>query len=563
MKKYIYIIAIILVVSSCTNILDTKDLQNKNDQNFPVTIADLQSSLASVYQKMAAEQWGEMFVGTLASDEAFGGGGPNDYQSMAIDQQKKNNENMLSSTWSNYYTGIFRANKLIENIVNVKNVPDATKNQVMGEAYFMRAWFYQSLARLFGEVPLFIKAENVIKPKATPAELYAQIASDLKAAIELFPATSYTALSTNQLGHANKWAAEGLLARTFLFYTGYYQKTELPLVGGGSITKSQVVGYLEDCINNSGHDLAADFRTLWPYTNKFTVEDYAYTAGKSLKWLGEEGLNKETVFAIKFGNLGDWGNSAQNAVNTNYSLRGQSNQANSFPFGAGWGQGTVNSKMLDQWKLEEPGDPRTSMSVLNVNDPTEGIVKYEDNGWAQINDTHNFIKKYTTIMAWKNKAIKTFYPSYTNPLYGSSESTFIKESQDMVLLRFSDILLMHSELTGTSTGLNRVRARVGLAAISYSIDALQKERRHELVFEGIRYFDLLRWYRNDAGTVLKANQDGCAVLNSNVAATMSFTSIADRIKATGGFWPIPNTEISLSNGILKQAAGWDQADANL
>ena len=558
MKKYIYITAIVLIaLSGCTSVLDTKDLLNKNDQNFPASIADLQSSLASVYESMAAEQWGEMFVGTLVSDEAFGGGGPNDYQSMAIDLHKKNNDDMLKSTWANYYTGIFRANKLMENMDNVKGVPDATKNQVMGEAFFMRAWYYQSLARLFGEVPLFIKAENVIKPKAPSAELYAQIASDLKKAIELFPSTSYTALPTTQLGHANKWAAEALLARTFLFYTGYYQQPELPLAGGGSINKSQMIGYLEDCISNSGHDLAADFRTLWPYTNKFTVEDYAYTAGKNLKWLGEEGLNKETVFAIKFGNLGNWGNSALNELNVNYALRGQSNQANCFPFGAGWGQGTVNSKLVDKWKLEEPGDPRISMSILNVDDPAEGIVKYEDNGWTQINDTHNFIKKYTTIMAWKNKATKTFYPSYTNPLYGSAEATFIRESQDLVVLRFSDILLMHSELTETATGLNRVRTRVGLPAIGYSIDALQKERCHELAFEGIRYFDLLRWYRNDAGTILKSNQDGCPVLNSNVAATMNFSSIADRIKATGGFWPIPQTEISLSNGILKQSAGWD------
>jgi starch-binding outer membrane protein, SusD/RagB family len=198
-----------------------------------------------------------------------------------------------------------------------------------------------------------------------------------------------------------------------------------------------------------------------------------------------------------------------------------------------------------------------------VNDPAEGIVKYEDNGWTQINDTHSFNKKYTTIMAWKNKAAKTIYPTYTNPMYGSAEATFIRESQDLVLIRFSDILLMHAELTETATGLNRVRARVGLPAIAYSFDALKKERRHELVFEGLRYFDLLRWYRNDAGTILKANQDGCPVLNSNVAATMNFTSIADRIKASGGFWPIPKTEISLSNGILKQSTGWDQADANL
>jgi hypothetical protein len=402
------------------------------------------------------------------------------------------------------------------------------------------------------------KAENVIKSKASPDELYAQIAKDLKSAIDLFPSQNFNSLPLSRLGHANKWVAEGMLARVFLFYTGYYQKNELPLKGGGNITKAQIVAYLDDCVNNSGHALASDFRTLWPYTNKFTVEDYAFTAGKNLKWLGEEGQNKETVFAIKFGNLGDWGNSAQNGVNTSFSLRGQSkNNADVFPFGAGWGQGTVNSKMVEQWNKEIPNDPRVAMSVLNVKNPEEGIVKYEDNGWAQINETYHFIKKYTTIMAWKNKATKSVFPSYTNPLYGSAESTFIRESQDQVLLRFSDILLMHSELTETNTGINRVRARVGLPAIAYSLDALQKERRYELAFEGQRYFDLLRWYRKGAGAILQANQNEVPVLNSNVPSKMNFSTISDRINATGGFWPIPNSEILLSNKILVQSPGWE------
>ena len=201
------------------------------------------------------------------------------------------------------------------------------------------------------------------------------------------------------------------------------------------------------------------------------------------------------------------------------------------------------------------------MSIVNVKDPVEGIVKYEENCWSQINDTHNFVKKYTTIMAWKNKATKTVYPSYTNILYGSAEANYIRESQDIVLLRFSDILLMHSELTETNTGLNRVRARVGLPAIAYSFDALQKERRHELAFEGVRYFDLLRWYRKDAGAILQDNQNGVAVLNSNVPATMSY-QIQARLNATGGFWPIPASEISLSKGTLVQNDGWG-SDASL
>ena len=73
--------------------METKDLLNKNDQNYPATEADVQSSLAAIYQKMSLE-YNQMFISTLVSDETFGGGGPDDYQSMAIDQLKKNNENI-------------------------------------------------------------------------------------------------------------------------------------------------------------------------------------------------------------------------------------------------------------------------------------------------------------------------------------------------------------------------------------------------------------------------------------------------------------------------------------
>jgi len=57
------------------------------------------------------------------------------------------------------------------------------------------------------------------------------------------------------------------MARAFLFYTGFYGKSTMPVSGGGEVTKQQVISYLEDCINNSGHSLVSDQRNLWPYTN--------------------------------------------------------------------------------------------------------------------------------------------------------------------------------------------------------------------------------------------------------------------------------------------------------
>ena len=74
----------------------------------------------------------------------------------------------------------------------------------------------------------------------------------MKAAIEHGPSTRYPAFGD---GRVSKWTAEGMMARIWLFYTGFYGKNELPLAEGGSISKSQVVTWLEDCINNSGYGL--------------------------------------------------------------------------------------------------------------------------------------------------------------------------------------------------------------------------------------------------------------------------------------------------------------------
>ena len=56
------------------------------------------------------------------------------------------------------------------------------------------------------------------------------------------------------------------MARVFLFYTGYYQQTKLPTPDGGSITKEQVIGWIDDLVDNSGRTLVPEFRNMWPYS---------------------------------------------------------------------------------------------------------------------------------------------------------------------------------------------------------------------------------------------------------------------------------------------------------
>ena len=123
---------------------------------------------------------------------------------------------------------------------------------------------------------------------------------------------------------------------------------------------------------------------------------------------------------------------------------------------------------------------------------------------------------------------------------------------------------MHSELTETVEGINQVRARVGLAPVGgYSFEVLEKERRHELAFEAIRWTDMRRYGKEYAKAAL-ATQLGGTIRNANGAPQPMKDQGAGyvaRYEATYGFRPFPQSEISLSDGVLKQNAGWTGADS--
>jgi len=562
MKKYLAILLLAVFTISCEDFLDTKDLTNKSSGNFPKSYNDCNQAMAAIYNSMGMAKLSGVYIGALASDDGYGAGAANDYDAHGFDRLRVSTPNMSQDFWKNYYSGIYRVNILIESLGNIDFNSETERKTITAEAYFMRAFFYSELVKVFGEVPLILTAAKPLNlPKSPANEIYAQVASDLKMAIDNFP-NDKQGLDPERGGHATKWAAEALAARIFLFYTGYYQQTDLPLKEGGSITKQQVVAYLDDVIANSGHKLIGDFRNLWPYTNSGTKEDYTYTKGKKLLWAGDN--NAETVFAVKSGTVTQYSD-AYNYLSQLFGVRGQTKLQNVFPYGNSYGQAAVNPIMVKQWIADEPKDTiRRWGSIIDVLSPREGFKKYEIGGWNMVEETKLFIKKYALVYMYTDKTdkdpLKWKEDTYTVVLEGSSLSSVAL--QDIVILRYSDVLLMHSELTGTAVNLNLVRARAGLPAVVYSIENLRKERRYELAFEGIRYYDLLRWYGKEAGVIIDQNQNGGDILNDKVPAKYN-ADLTERIRATGGFFQIPESEVSLSNGVLKQNEGWSGADVNL
>lgn len=553
MKRVTYIIAAsIFLFAGCESFLDTESYTKKNTSNFPATQSDAELMITGIYASMndliADPESHPFYIFEMAADDRLGGGSTSNRGAQSYDRLMNAGVSFNESLWREWYAGIFRANNALETMDNVTEwTSPGKREQLLGETYFLRAFYYFDLVRIFGEVPLILETFPVNLPKSPVDDIYAQITYDLKQAIDLSPSMKFPDYGP---GHASKWAAEALLARVYLFYTGFYNKSELPLAGGGSVTKQQVVTYLDDCITNSGHTLVSDQRNIWPYTNPYTGADYQYVIDNGLLWEGDG--CKETIFAIKFSNTGDRGRF--NRIVEFFGMR--KSDAKCFPFiPQGYSNGPVNTTLWNDW-LSDPdyaNDTRFRGSICREQDE---IPTYQGDLTKEVEKTRLWAKKYLGVGAYEGDNLIISYAYF----YGGINNRQTGLTSDIILIRMADVYLMHSELTQTVTYLNPVRERAGLLPYgAYSLEALKKERRYELCFEGIRWNDLRRW-----GDVQEKvnNQEGVAITNRGVPSQYTFGAFdfMQRYQQTGGgFWKIPESQVILSEGVLEQNPGWESA----
>jgi len=545
---------------SCDDFLDTENLTMKDTSNFPVNETDAYQMVNGIYSVMnrnlADPEEDPFFIFDIASDDRLGGGSQSNIGAQGVDRLMNAYVDWMKPLWQQRYAGINRANNALETIDNVKEwSSEAKKNQFLCEIYFLRAWYYFNLAQVFNGVPLVLSTTPQNLPRATADEVYAQIAADLKTAIEVGPSLRYPEFG---IGRVSKWTAEGMMARVWLFYTGFYNKSELPVAGGGSISKAQVAAWLEDCIQNSGYGLVSDQRNLWPYTNPYTGKDYQYDIDNGLNWETDE--NIENMFAVKMSNKPGWSADAQlrhNRIVEFYGLR--KTTADAFPFSVqGYSNGPVCEKLWTDW-AEDPDYAGDYRRVGSICDRAVEIPNYPGDPAKEVENTNLLAKKYIGCEAIDPETGQRML-SY-GYFYGSENNRQTGLTQSLVWLRFADVLLMHSELTdgkaviNGKSGMNAVRERAGLPDLSYSLENLKKERRYELCFEALRWNDLRRW--GDVQEKVK-NQVGNHITNQGIPGEYAFTNdFMQRYNETGGgFFKIPEDQVTLSEGVLEQNPGW-------
>lgn len=548
---YLYIAALLGVVSCSEAFLDNEPITTQTAQGYFQTPKNALEGLTGCYNGLILDSWTNLyFISTIASDEAFAGGGQGEASSgtpFGWDEFKEAGAlNQNTDIWSHRYTAIFRCNSLLENLSSVNwGENEALAARYEAEARFLRAFYYFDLVRFFGNVPLITSSVVDIKtPQAHPDSVYTLIAGDLKFAVDNLPDTPYDNISSTEYGHATKWAAESLLTRVFLFYTGRYSQTSLV----GLVSKEEALAYVEDVINNSGHDLVPEFKNLWPVSSINGTGTYA----------GED--NEETVFAIKY----TWGshfNRGDNQWLISMGLRWH--DGTPYPYSWGWGQATVTKKLGES--VFEPGDLRRATTVISIADElqnststinADGTVNptgasFNANQFADY--TGYFNKKYVPLTVLTADGFVE-YPKSLN----ESNNAQVDQLQDWVVIRFADVLLMAAELgsPNAQTYLDKIRDRAfgdQEHRVAVSVENIRKERQRELALEGIRYWDLLRYGSSVAAQEINITE---VVKEGGVNKTKNI--VFDTQK--NGLFQIPSDEIdkSVIDGVeyLMQNPGW-------
>lgn len=533
-----------LMTGACADsFLDVSSKTESNTENFYKTEGDAWRALIGCYdgwrQISSSPGVGFYVASTVLSDECYGATGQGDgygYQAMdGFDQSKSpSDQNLFEQDWKVYYAGVYRCNELVTHEEQIAWESEANRSLYMGECRAIRALLYFDMVRLWGNIPLFLEPANENREQADPTEVYNAIVADLKFAADNIPAGANKATSDN--GRITRYAAEAMLARVYLFYTGYYGKD---LEG---LTKSEVIAYLDDVVANGGYELVKDFKSLWPAASLVAAEGKNEWDPELSTYAGS--ANSEFILQQKFTPTQDYnGNNDSNRWQVMMGMR----SLNFCPYGKGWGAATVTPAYVAKFGN---GDPRLTASVINL--AGEGVSASPDYS-TSVKDWREFtgfcVKKYSPI---------AFPDGLTASRPDGSGDFQITNSQDWVIMRYADVLLMVAELGGTPSmtaqaALDAVRARAGLASVPATFENVMNERALELAFEGHRYWDLLRQGIDKVAEAVASTAG--PVKNGGVNASVSYDR--SKIIATKGLSQIPLNQIILSNGVLKQNAGWE------
>ena len=567
MKKIILAFAItsgLLIFSSCKKALDytPTGVLSSTDLTSPTAIEGLVTAAYAAIGNgdMIGPIYSNWAYGSVRSDDAYkGGGGTGDVGEVdALEHYNLVTPSMgsfVTRSWQNLFKSISRANVALRAVNTLSDAAYPQKKQRLGELKFLRAHSYFTMKLLYKNIPIFDEnatEEDILKVSnnLSNEDAWNKIAADFQYAIDNLPTQAET-------GRTNKLAAQAYLAKLRL-YQAYQQDANHKVTAISQARLQEVVNLTQAVISSGKYSLHNDIaNNFLPETEngsesvfaiQFTIND-GTTAGRMTY---EDGLNYPHG-APQYGCCG-FHAASQNLVNAHIT------DASGLPNFTGF-----NNSIADLSTATV--DPRL--------DHTVGI------------DGHPY--KYDNTKPFSNSWVRdpgvygSFHTMRFQQLATSSSyfklGPFMGTAKNYDIIRYDDVLLMQAEayieLGQQDKALpliNQIRNRAagstaklkkadGTFASKYKIEpytsagwtqayartALQWERRLEFATEGARFFDLVRW--GIAEPTLNAYIN-IEKLRRPYLATAKFTAGRDE------YLPIPQSEITFTNGLYKQNPGY-------
>lgn len=528
-NQYIIAAIVLTACSSCQEWLTDATPGTNNRNEYFTSISTAENVVNAAYVPLAWEfgttYYSEWYFGDIASDDALKGGqsvtdGGDAYD---MDNFKMNTNNQLVLEYYRaQWQGISRANLALMEIPVTKIDENsasevAKRDRFLGEAHFLRAYYYFRLLRVFGGMPLINdvidSSSKWAQTRVSRDDTFKFILADLqKADSLLWEKSTY---NVTDLGRATKGSADAMLLKVNLYRAGF-------LAQDGNTTEAQNAykegkKWGEKIMASSQYDLDSDY-----FTN--------------FRLSGEN--DKESVFEIQYVEdpTSDYGE-GEGFTRGTFTTILQRSRSNAFGQ-AGWGFDKPTQNLYNEF---ETGDPRRDSTILA---PTDDQIETPA---QEIYLEDRYCNRKYALYTETNEGIYHLTHDSRGPLNNKQ-------------IRYADVLLMYAEaccelndLTAAQNALNTVRKRVKLPIFPYTATiqgvtktfsfnqddlrmAIRHERRVELAMEGHRWFDLCRW------GIAKETMDHYIKGESSEAQAEYGTFQ----KGKNELFPIPSKEVELS-----------------
>lgn len=512
MKKILIIGAIALGLVSCNDeFLELYPLDKTTTETFYQTESDFNQALNGVYGPLRhvygtenrlyvlTEQRADNVHYTYYAPDRGGSAGSNEPISNFFNLDGLNGR--TNGVWERIYIGIARANTLLDHVEGAPEFSPGIMDNIVGQAKFLRAFYYFHLVQLYGDVPLHLKEvktpEESFLPRTPVNDVYAAIISDVTDAITKLPVVSFK--DGKQSGRATEGTARMLYAYVLM------TKPDRDYVEAEKQLRAVLA---------MDYDLESDYATVF---------DPLFKNGK------------ESIFEIQY-LQGDV--RMENAVIYDFLPRAGDHTLITGVTGGGndldGGWMVPTQAMIDSY---ESGDVRLNKSIaiaVGTGEPY-GLMVPE----AVLTPGDPDIANYPIARAFTKKFLHEFSKQKNTddnwPVYRLSDT----------YLLLAECLVQQGKGGEASQYVEQVRKRAGLQSTpaTITIDDILMERKHELAFEGHRWYDLLR--TGKAIETMKAFGTYIRTQDENlISGTYD-------IKPEYLLYPIPYSDIQLNNKLVQ------------